>query len=192
MESMRSRRFTMLVMAAMIAAPAALAAPAAPEPDLTTRLHRYYGTRAGYLKVHRDVMAWHKTAQNGCVAFASTALRHVGVAIPVDGKKDGHGVSRITRAFARYLAEDLGWTRIDEPSSLRPGDVVFTTDAPCCPGYPAHVMMFDGWLREAKVARFIDNQGFRVSRALTQAPGSDVDGFGYALRPPRPSDDERR
>ncbi|HEU0029385.1 MAG TPA: hypothetical protein VFQ53_02045 [Kofleriaceae bacterium] len=154
------------------------------KPDVTTRLHRYYGTRAGYGKVYRAVMAWHKTTENGCVAFASTALRHVGVAIPIDGKKDGQGVSRITRSFARYLAEDLGWTRIDDAGDLRPGDIVFTTDAPCCPGYPAHVMMFDGWIGRGHVkARVVDNQGFHVTRAMTRSEGSDVDGFGYALRP---------
>jgi hypothetical protein len=167
----------------------AIALPAAADsPDLTTRLHRYYGTRTGYAKVHRDVMDWHKTTQNGCVAFASTALRHVGVAIPVTGKKDGQGVSRITRAFSRYLAEDLGWTKIESATELRPGDIVFTTDAPCCPGYPAHVMMFDGWSRgDHKAGLFVDNQGFHVTRSLTASPTSDVDGFGYALRPPAQS-----
>lgn len=155
------------------------------KPDVTEKLHRYYGTWAGYRKVQADALGWHKTAQNGCVAWASTALRHVGVEIPVDGKKDGQGVSRITRAFSRYLAEDLGWTRLDDASALRPGDVVFTTDAPCCPGYPAHVMIFDGWTRrDHSAARFIDNQGFDVERPMVAQPGSDYDGFGYALRPP--------
>ncbi|MEO8701849.1 MAG: hypothetical protein ABI867_17525 [Kofleriaceae bacterium] len=155
-------------------------------PDLTARLHRYYGTRTGYAKVHRDVMDWHKTTQNGCVAFASTALRHVGVAIPLTGKKDGQGVSRITRAFSRYLSQDLGWTRVDVATELRPGDIVFTTDAPCCPGYPAHVMMFDGWTgRDHKAGLFVDNQGFHVTRSMLGSATSDVDGFGYALRPPR-------
>lgn len=166
--------------------PAAADRAAKVEPELTARLHRYYGTRAGYARVHRDVMSWHKTTQNGCVAFASTALRHVGVAISRDGKKDGHGISRITRAFSRYLSEDLEWTRIEAAEQLRPGDVVFTTDAPCCPGYPAHVMIFDGWAsRDRSVARFIDNQGFGVRRAMIRSGDSDLDGFGYALRPPK-------
>jgi hypothetical protein len=112
------------------------------KPDVPARLHAYYGTVAGYQKVHRDVMAWHKTTRNGCVAFASTALRHIGIAIPFDVRKDGFSVSRITGAFSRYLSEDLGWERIGSADQLRPGDVVFTVDAPCCPGYPAHVMVF--------------------------------------------------
>lgn len=148
------------------------------------KLHRYYGTRAGYSKVTADVMDWHKTRQNGCVAFASTALRHIGVEIPLHEKKDGLGVSRITGAFARYLMDDLGWKKIEDPEQLVIGDIVFTTDHPCCAGYPAHVMMFDGWAaKDHSAGYFVDNQGFHVRRALKQKPGSDVDGFQYALRP---------
>jgi hypothetical protein len=176
-----------LIVVLAVLVPTLVTADPRPEPDLTARLHAYYATRAGYAKVHRDVMAWHKTTENGCVAFASTALRHIGVEIPLTGKKDGLGVSRITGAFARYLVEDLAWTRLEDPSKLRPGDLVFTTDHPCCPGYPAHVMVFDGWARRDRSAgRFIDNQGFRVVRALEHTPGSLHDGFGYALRPPSP------
>jgi hypothetical protein len=154
------------------------------EPDITTRLHRYYATSAGYWKVHRDVMGWHKTTENGCVAFASTALRHIGVDIPMTLKKDGYGVSRITGAFAAYLSEDLRWTRIDDPSKLRPGDIVFTTPR-CEHCYPQHVMVFAGWARaDRSVGRFIDNQGFGIARAMKETPGSRYSGFGYALRPP--------
>lgn len=154
--------------------------------DVPAKLHAYYGTQAGYAKVHRDVMGWHKTTRNGCVAFASTALRHIGVAIPFDVRKDGFSVSRITGAFSRYLSEDLGWERIDSADNLKVGDVVFTVDAPCCPGYPAHVMVFDGWLKsDHSVGRFVDNQGFRVARAMAGNSKRDVDGFGYALRPRR-------
>jgi hypothetical protein len=172
-----------LVLLAVLVGPGVSADPKS-APDLTARLHRYYATRDGYAKVHRDVMGWHKTALNGCVAFASTALRHVGVDIPMQSYKDGRNVSRITGAFARYLAEDLGWTRIEDPDKLRPGDIVFTTDHPCCPGYPAHVMVFDGWARtDHTIGRFLDNQGFRIARSIKHTPGSQVDGFGYALRP---------
>lgn len=163
-----------------------VATPVAAETtvDVPAKLHRYYGTQAGYTKVHRDVMGWHKTTRNGCVAFASTALRHVGIEIPFDVRKDGFSVSRITRAFSRYLSEDLGWERIEAADKLRPGDIVFTVDAPCCPGYPAHVMVFDGWSRrDHSVGRFVDNQGFRVARSMSGDSGRDVDGFGYALRP---------
>src|SRR5512138_320981 len=153
----------------------------------TSKLHTYYGTAKGYAKVTEDVLRWHGTRQNGCVAFASTALRHVGVEIPVDGKIDGQGVSRITRSFSRYLVEELGWTRVESIDELRAGDMLFSTDAPCCPGYPNHVSMFDGWSqRKKKIALVVDNQGFHIARPLVQSTGSDVDGFAYALRPQEP------
>ncbi len=174
-------------MAALVLAGSPARAAPNPDEDVPARLHHYYGTAKGYAEVTRDVMSWHKTALNGCVAFASTALRHVGVTIPQDGKIDGLGVSRITGAFARYLTDELGWARVDDMAELEPGDLVFSTDAPCCPGYPNHVMMFDGWKARARgVAVVVDNQGFRIARPLVRAPGSDVDGFGYALRPPAP------
>lgn len=69
--------------------------------------------------------------------------------------------------------------------ALEPGDILFSTDAPCCPGYPNHVMMFDGWSSRAKdIALVVDNQGFHVARSLVARADSDVDGFAYALRPP--------
>lgn len=174
-------RLVLVVLAALTFSAVADAKPL----DVPAKLHKYYGTKAGYTKVHRDVMGWHKTTQNGCVAFASTALRHIGIEIPFDVRKDGFSVSRITRAFSRYLAEDLEWERIESAKDLRPGDVVFTVDASCCPGYPAHVMIFDGWTRrDRSYGTFIDNQGFRLTRAMNGTPSRHVDGFGYALRPP--------
>jgi hypothetical protein len=157
------------------------------DDDIPARLHHYYGTQKGYAEVTHDVMAWHKTALNGCVAFASTALRHIGVDIPMDARIDGYKVSRITGAFSRYLSEQLGWTRIDSVDDLRPGDIVFSTDAPCCAGYPNHVMMFDGWSkRDQEIALVVDNQGFRIARPFAPREGSDVDAFHYALRPQPP------
>lgn len=175
------RTIAALVAVAMLVTPVAAKPPDPP----TTRLHRYYGSAAGYAAVTRDVLAWHKTRENGCVAFASTALRKIGVAIPMDVKIDGRNVSRITRSFSRYLVETLGWQRVERFDDLRAGDILFSTDAPCCPGYPNHVSMFDGWLnRDKAIARVVDNQGFRIARPLIQAPDSDVDGFAYALRAP--------
>src|SRR5688500_17370753 len=58
-------------------------------------LRRYYASKAGYRAVKADVLRWHKTTRNGCVAFASTALRHVGVEIGERDTIDGEGISRI-------------------------------------------------------------------------------------------------
>ena len=148
-------------------------------------LRRYYASKAGYRAVKADVLRWHKTTRNGCVAFASTALRHLGVEIGESQKIEGEGVSRITRVFVTYLEGDLGWTRITDSTALAPGDLVFTTDVPGLPGYPAHVVMFTGWAdRKRAVARVIDNQGFKRRRALHPPAGSEIDPFAFALRAP--------
>lgn len=180
-------------MAARILAPAlalalalALAtAGVARAETLGERLGAYYGTRRGYREVKADVLRWHKTTHNGCVAFASSALRRVGVDIGETTKVDGEGVSRITRAFVVFLETQLAWQRITDPHELRAGDLVFTTDAPCCPGYPAHVVMFVRWRDPRRlVARVVDNQGFGTSRPLRPGAGTDVDPFAFALRAP--------
>lgn len=142
----------------------------------------YYGVRANYKKVKRDVLGWHKTTRNGCAAFVSTALRHVGIDVPLREKRDGWGISRITFALSDYLIEDLDWQRIDEVDQLEPGDVAFTT------GYPDHVFVFAGWKsRDRRVAKVIDNKGFKISRPLAPTTDSDLAAFAYALRAKTPS-----
>lgn len=169
-----------LLAAVVCVAPAGAADPADPNAALV----RYLGKRANYKKVRRDVISWHGTMTNGCVAFISTAMRHLGIDVPQTGKIDGDGVSRITRAFSIFLEDQLGWTRFTDPAELRPGDLVFTTDVECCPGYPAHVFVFHSWADErARVAWAIDNQGHTHRRPLYPDDGDgDIDPFAYALR----------
>ena len=156
----------------------------ADEPGVADRLTDSYGSSAGYRAVKKDVLRWHGTTRNGCVAFASTALRKAGVAVPERGLLDGEGISRITRVFVMYLEDQLGWTRITDAAALEPGDLFFTTDV--IPGYPSHVAMFAGWAdRRRAVAWVNDNQGWRRRRALDPPAGSDLDPFAFALRPPR-------
>jgi len=143
----------------------------------------YYGQRKNYKRVKRAVLSWHTTTRNGCAAFVSTALRHVGVSVPLREKRDGWGVSRITFALSDYLEADLGWRRITAADDLSPGDVVFTT------GYPDHVFVFAGWKDEDdRVALAIDNTGFAIPRPLSPPRDSDTAAFAYALRAPPPSD----
>ncbi len=147
-------------------------------------LSRYVAATANDRALRKDVRRWHHTLTNGCVAYASTALRHIGVDIDERGKLDGDGISRLTRGFSRHLEEHLGWQRVTDPDTLAPGDLVFTTDVSCCPGYPAHVYVFHGWIdRKKQVARISDNTGHRRSRPLFSTR-SDLDPFAYALRAP--------
>lgn len=169
--------------AAVIAILLVMATSVAAEPNARapTTLAAHLRGRAHDRAIRAEVLAWHHTMRNGCVAYASTALRHVGVAIPERGMLDGDGVSRLTRGFVRYLEGELGWRRITDGAALVPGDLVFTTDV--IPEYPAHVFIFLGWRSRARqVAVIADNTGYRKARPL--AAGGDRDGFAFALRAP--------
>ena len=61
------------------------------------QLFEYFSQERNYKQVKRDVLDWHGTTRNGCVAFVSTALRHVGMDIPVRGKRDGVAAGRVSR-----------------------------------------------------------------------------------------------
>lgn len=171
-----------------LAFPLALVAAAAPAaraetPSTSRSLAAHLASRAHDREIRADVLGWHHTMSNGCVAYASTALRHVGVDIGERAVLDGDGVSRLTRGFVRTLEDELGWQRLTEDGALRPGDLLFTTDAPCCPGYPAHVFVFLGWKdTRHRIARIADNTGFRKARSLDAGGGRD--GFAFALRSP--------
>lgn len=145
-------------------------------------LATYVGSPTNDRAVRREVRAWHRTMRNGCVAYASTALRRIGVDIDEKGKLDGDGISRLTRGFSRHLEEKLGWTRVTDATKLRAGDLVFTVDV--IPEYPAHVFVFHGWVdRKRAIARISDNTGHKRSRPLFPE-GGDLDPFAYALRAP--------
>jgi hypothetical protein len=150
--------------------------------SVNAQLIDYYSKANNYRRVKREVLAWHKTTKNGCVAFASTALRHIGIDVPLRGKRDGWGVSRITFAFSGYL-EEAGWTRNDSANELEPGDLVFTT------GYPDHVFVFHSW-RDARrqLARVLDNKGYLLNRPMFPDTQHQLSAFAYALRAPAARD----
>jgi hypothetical protein len=161
----------------------------ADDGDTAARLVKWYGTRPHWKAVRKEVLGWHKTTRNACVAFVSTALRRIGVDVPRDAEVDGEKVSRLTRPFSLWLEEQLGWTRIDDVAELQPGDVVFTERAE----YPWHVFVFHSWDdADAHTAFVLDNHGFKTSRPLLgdAAGADDVDNgagitpFAYALRAP--------
>ena len=144
-----------------------------------------YGSSRGYRIVKRDALAWHHTTRNACVAFASSALRHIGVAVPRPGPDGTEAISRLTGPFVQYLENDLGWSRVTDVATLQRGDLLFTTDAPCCPGYPAHVVVMLGWRDQARgIVRIVDNGGRDRDRPLAGDESRDLDPFAFALRPP--------
>jgi hypothetical protein len=150
-----------------------LVAASAAADGVAEKLVDSYGTRAGYRAVRRDVLSWHKTTKNGCVAFASTALRRIGVDVPRDA-------SRLTLPLSEWL-ETHGWTRVTDPAALLPGDLVFTER----PEFPWHVFVFHSWSdRDRRIARALDNIGFLAARPVLGDAERDITPMAYALRAP--------
>lgn len=147
-------------------------------------LFEYYSQRENYNQVFSDVLKFYPTGRsNGCVAFMSSALRRVGVNIPLGVYVGGESVSLVTKPFSRYLTETLGWMRINDANSLQPGDVVLTEDDSRYPGYPAHTYMFHSWSnRSAGIGWVIDNQDFIHERNVFGYGSYNFTPFAYALR----------
>jgi hypothetical protein len=165
----------------LLVALAAVVVPGAAHADDNAELIAWYGKKNNWRSVKREVLGWHKTTKNGCVAFVSTALRKVGVDVPLDAVVDGEKVSRLTRPLSRWLEDHLGWERIDDVAELRAGDVVFTEHA----DYPWHVYVFHSWKdRRRRIARVIDNQGFLSARDVLGHGDGNFTPFAYALRAP--------
>ncbi|MEY3902736.1 MAG: hypothetical protein RL189_2042 [Pseudomonadota bacterium] len=148
-------------------------------------LSDFYSNESNYRQIYKNVMSWFGGTSNGCVAFASTALRFLGVNVPQNGLWNGERLSLLTKPFSAYLQDKLGWVRITQSKELRAGDLVFTVDEPKAPGYPAHVFMHAGYEDAARlISLAVDNQGFTHPRALAGDVKKDYSAFAYALRSP--------
>lgn len=165
------------ILTTMLAAPSpSLAGPKPATATVGGKFSKYY--RAHYGEIKKDVLAWHGTSRNGCVAFASTALRHAGIAIPQDVKRLDANVSRITYAFSDYLEHDLGWARSEDVATLQPGDLIFTT------GWPDHIYVFASWHdRKHTIVDAIDNNANVHTRPVGGDVKLDLAAYAYALRP---------
>jgi hypothetical protein len=150
------------------------------------KLLGFYGVRANYDDVFDEVLTFYPAGRrNGCVAFMSTALRRSGTAVPLSGYINGESVSLVTKPFAQYLQDRLGWIKITSANNLQPGDVVLTEDDARYPGYPAHTYMFYGWSNQrAGIGWVIDNQDFIHERNIFGYGTYNFTPFAYALRSP--------
>lgn len=157
-------------------------------PHTNEKLHQFYSQRANYNRVYDNVMRWFGTTTNACVAFASTALRMIGVNVPQGGIYEGEHVSLVTRPFSHYLQNELGWTKFTDPNQIKPGDLVFTVDDPDWPTYPAHVFVFHAWTQRDENewdALAIDNQGYLIERNLIGSGRRNKSPMAYVLRAPK-------
>ncbi|MFZ9521027.1 MAG: hypothetical protein ACO3A4_11185 [Silvanigrellaceae bacterium] len=164
-----------------------LPAQVAPETGTSGTINRqllsWYSVKSNYDLVYRDVLGFYPEGRyNGCVAFLSAALRRIGVSVPIQGSSES--VSLVTKPFSNHLEKNLGWLRISSANLLQPGDVVFTTDNPSYPGYPAHTYVFHSWTNKILgLAMVIDNQEFTHERNIhSKTSGYNFTPFSYALR----------
>jgi hypothetical protein len=123
-----SRRVSLGIVAALMMAPSPAAADdgagradrtdrgdaTGDEVELGEALAQYVASRAHDRALRREVRRWHGTLTNGCVAYASTALRHVGVEIDERGKLDGDG-SRGSPAASRVTSRSI-WAGSGSPT----------------------------------------------------------------------------
>lgn len=151
---------------------------------IQAKLDAFYSVKANYDAVYANVMSWFGTLNNACCAFQSTALRMVGVNIPLHYMVRGEDSSLVTLPLSIYLQENLGWKKITDQATLIPGDVCFTEDDADWPGYPAHVFQFSSWSnKDAGIAWVIDNQGPLHERNINEGGGGfNFTPFAYALR----------
>jgi hypothetical protein len=130
---------------------------------INEKLYEYYSVRGNYNAVYDDVEQWFapkndgSATHNGCAAFCSTAIDHIGVDVP-------HTM------MAQSLADILiarGWRKVTNPSLVKRGFILVTQDNPEYPGYAAHIFVLGSSIDVHGYALAIDNQGFMYRRNIT-------------------------
>lgn len=122
---------------------------------------------------------------NACVYFSAEALRRVGVPI------------RTSMGTIDYLLPYLsanGWVKDRDYTTLRKGDLCFTTDASGDPnGRPTHVFIFMGWVTpgDYSLAYICDNQApyydgqvlhTRYMLEMHDHNGDQKEAFSFAMK----------
>ena len=130
--------------------------------------------RWGELK--REAVSIVGSSENTCVAFASAALRAIGIQVP--------NSMTVTKPFKEYLESDVNCVSVNNANDLMPGDLCFTEDHASFPTYPAHVYIFIEWrdLDSTADAMVVDNQGEIHLRNVTRRGPRTP--FRFALRLP--------
>ena len=131
-------------------------------------------------------------AQNGgktlntCVYFVSEALRENGIPIP-------EGTCNTSQLIS--VLEKKRWKKNRDYKNLKPGNIVFTTDAAGNPdGKPTHTYIFMEWVDEGNYnyAYICDNQvndyngqayHIRNIKNPDKVNGAEKEAFGFFMRP---------
>lgn len=140
--------------------------------DLAARLVSFLSTGNNVQQTENQAVSLHYGDQtNNCVYFSSTALRSIGINVPIWMENTKHYVPYIT---------SLGWTRTSDVNQLYPGNICFTV--PDGSGYPTHTYVFMGWVdpNDHTKAYVADNQANTIHiRSMVDAPG--IDAFNFAF-----------
>lgn len=122
---------------------------------------------------------------NTCVAFASEALRRMGIPVPIENVEingETLNISLVTLPFKIWLEENISPRKIEDANKLRPGDICFSTNEPGYPGFPAHVYFFiEYYPGDTGAAYVVDNQAPKHWRNLNYRPYKKSP-FAFALR----------
>lgn len=149
------------------------------ESDFSNRIVRLLLSDE-YWAILRDAEYLRRGVDNTCVAFASTALRRLGIDVPTNPVE----ISLVTTPFKEWLEEQEGLVldRIDNLNHLQPGDLCFSKDDPNWPGYPAHVYFFIRYYPgDDGKSYVVDNQGTEHVRNLDSGSPYKTP-FAFAFR----------
>jgi hypothetical protein len=148
---------------------------------ISAKLFEYYTVKANYDSVFNDVLSWYPNGtHNGCCAFMSTALRHIGVDVPKTADPIfGLDISLVTGSLSWWMKNKAGWKLITNNDLLAPGDIIFTQPSTEDSEHPAHVYMFAGWSSKATgLGNVVDNQ-----RRYMHIRNIGVASGGYSYTP---------
>lgn len=149
----------------------------------------YYANPANYRAIRAEVLAWHHTLRNSCVAFTATALWRTGAPLGPETQHQGLAASRLLVPFAAWLRATYDTEEVGM-ANLRAGDIVFAGAVGAVTKL-RHVYVFIAWRdRRRRLARVVDNQGRLYVRPVL-GDRRAYSPFAFALRLMRPRAEPR-
>ena len=140
--------------------------------DIASKLVSYLSSGTNIINTKAEAISLHDGInENTCVYFSSTALRAVGINVPLSMCNTGE--------YTNFL-QSLGLIQDYNINSLYPGNICFSVN--CGENYPTHTYVFIGWVDpfDHTIAYVADNQDDTVhKRSMIDAPG--IDAFHYCF-----------
>lgn len=109
-------------------------------PEQNYKIYTYAIGTENRANAIKEAIKLNENNKSGITAiFIAEILRKAEVKVPMN----------ITNT--KSLVENLqsqGWKKLSDPKGLKKGDICFTTDMSDMEGYPSHVYIFMGWVKE--------------------------------------------